>query len=139
MPSAEGICIDWKLWSSTRTLVSRHLCRPEGFRSDPLCESRPVNLQIFDYPLNIIACFREWDAFDPVDRINMGISRIAVLGDPFLHAAAPRIVAGKDQDKRAAVVSHQSRELGRPHLGVVDGIANEAGPIVRKSETARGI
>src|SRR6266699_2589022 len=120
-------------------LVGRHLCRPEGFRSDTLCESRPIDLQILEYPLNIIARYRERDAFDPVDWIDFGVTRIAVLRDAFLHPATPRIVAGKDQDKGAAVVSHQARELGRPHLGVVDGIANEAGPIVRKSEPARGI
>src|SRR6266516_3936634 len=97
-------------------LVGRHLCRPEGFRSDTLCESRPIDLQILEYPLNIIARFRERDAFDPVDWIDFGVTRIAVLRDPFLHPATPRIVAGEDQDKGAAVVSHQSRELGRSKM-----------------------
>jgi len=62
-------------------------------------------LQILDYPLNIIARFRERDAFDPVDRINIGISQIlrdqqrelVAARTPALRALDPQHVELADQ------------------------------------------
>jgi hypothetical protein len=50
---APAVQSSWKEFASTANCgpqrelwLGRHLCRSEDFRSDPLCESRPVNLQI---------------------------------------------------------------------------------------------
>ena len=59
---------------------------------------------------------------DPIDRIDLGIARIAVTLDPFLDAAATGIVAGEGQDVGAAVVLEQAAELGGAKRGVVDQV-----------------
>ena len=51
-------------------------------------EARAVDLQVLHDTLRIVARLSEWDAFDPIDRIDFGIARIAVLGYPF--ATLPR-------------------------------------------------
>ena len=52
------------------------------------------------------------DALDPVDRIDARVARVAVCGDPFLHAAAAGVVAGERQNVGAAVILDQVAELG---------------------------
>ncbi|MFZ2079700.1 MAG: hypothetical protein WAV38_24245, partial [Xanthobacteraceae bacterium] len=42
---------------------------------------------------NVVACLGEWDAFHPVHRIDLGITRIAMLRNPFPEPAAASIVA----------------------------------------------
>jgi hypothetical protein len=76
-------------------------------------EANAVNLQVFEHALDVVARLGEWNAFDPIDRIDLRIARVAVSGDPFLHAAAAGIVAGEGQDMGAAVVSIEVAELGR--------------------------
>ena len=68
----------------------------------PAAKSRAIDLQILHDPLHVIAGFGKRDQFDPVDRIDLGIARIAVTLDPFFDAAATGIVAGKGQDVGAA-------------------------------------
>src|SRR5712671_5860894 len=51
-----------------------------------------VDLHVLDHALDVVARFREGDALDPIDRIDIGIARIAVSLDPLLHPAASRIV-----------------------------------------------
>ena len=67
-------------------------------------EARAIDLQVLHDPLDVIARLGDRDALDPVDRIDLGIARIAVGGDPLLHAAAAGIVAGEGQDVGAAVI-----------------------------------
>ena len=67
-------------------------------------EARLIDLQILHYALDVVARLRKRNAFDPVDRVDPGIARIAILCDPFFHASASGIVAGEDQEIGAAVV-----------------------------------
>ena len=56
----------------------------------------------------------------PIDCVDFGIARIAVLCHPLLDATAAGIVAGERHDVGAAVLLEQSGHLGCTHLGVVD-------------------
>ncbi len=73
-------------------------------------EPRAINLQILHDPLYVVTSLGERNLFDPVDRVDPGVARIAVALDPFLDAAAAGIVAGKGQDVGAAVVLEQRKE-----------------------------
>src|SRR5262245_55377248 len=66
-------------------------------------EAHAIDLQVLHDALDVVARLRKRNAFDPVDRIDLGIARIAVLLDPFTHATATGIVAGEGHDVRAAI------------------------------------
>ena len=42
-------------------------------------EARTIDLQVLHHTLHVVARLRERDAFDPVDRIDLRIARVAVL------------------------------------------------------------
>ena len=73
----------------------------------PAAEPRAIDLQILHDPLHVVPRLGERDLLDPIDRVDLGIARIAVTLDPFLDAAAAGIVAAKGQDVGAAVVLEQ--------------------------------
>src|ERR1700736_2912850 len=50
-------------------------------------ESRAIDLQVLHDPLHVIAGLGERDQLDPVNRVDLGIARIAVTLDPFFDAA----------------------------------------------------
>src|ERR1700704_5320489 len=77
----------------------------------PAAEAHAIDLEIFEHALDVVARLREWDALDPVDRIDLGIARIAEFLDPLLHPPAAGIVADKGEDVGAAVVHDQVAEL----------------------------
>src|SRR5215468_4253825 len=79
-------------------------------------EADAIDLQVLEHALHIVARLRERDALDPIDRIDVGIARIAETLDPVAHAATARIVAGERQDIRAAVIRDQVAKLGRAEL-----------------------
>src|SRR3954453_5416708 len=58
-------------------------------------ESGAVDLQVLHDPLHIVARLGEGNQLDPVDGVDLGVPRIAIALDPFLHAAAAGIVRGK--------------------------------------------
>ena len=88
----------------------------------PAAEPRAIDLQVLHDPLHVVARLGERDLLDPVDRVDLGIARIAVTLDPFLDAAAAGIVAGEGQDVGAAVVLEQAAEFGGAKRGVVDRV-----------------
>ena len=47
-------------------------------------EAGAIDLQVLHDPLHVVARLRERNALDPVDRVDLGIARIAVALDPFL-------------------------------------------------------
>ena len=51
-------------------------------------EPRPVDLQILHDPLHVVAGLGERDQLDPVDRVDLGIARVAITLDPFFDAAS---------------------------------------------------
>ena len=53
-------------------------------------ESRAIDLQILHDPLHVIAGLGERDQLDPVDRVGLGIARIAITLDPSFDATASR-------------------------------------------------
>src|SRR5437660_5982243 len=56
-------------------------------------EAVAVDLHVLHHALDVVARLRERDALDPVDRIDLGIARVAEPSDPFPNAAAAGIVA----------------------------------------------
>src|SRR5262249_20322462 len=74
-------------------------------------KSGTVDLQVLHDPLHIVAGLRERNQLDPIDRIDLGIPRIAVAVDPFLQTAAAGIVGGKGHDVGAAEILEQTTEL----------------------------
>jgi hypothetical protein len=51
-------------------------------------EASAVDLQVLHYTLHVIAGLSEWDALDPVDRVDLRVAWIAVLCHPLLNPAA---------------------------------------------------
>src|SRR3981081_4069475 len=45
-----------------------------------IAQTNPVNAEIFDHPLDVIAGFGEGNALDPVDRIDPGVGWGALRG-----------------------------------------------------------
>src|SRR5437763_16799793 len=79
----------------------------------PAAEAHAIDLQVFQYPLDVVARLGERYALDPIDWINLGVPRIAVLGNPLLYPSTARVVAGEGEDVGAAVLRDQLAELGR--------------------------
>src|SRR5258705_11871359 len=92
-------------------------------------EASAVDLQILHDPLHIVARLGEWNELNPVDRIDLGIARIAIALDPFLDAAAAGVVGGKGHDVGTAIVLEQSAEFGGAKGRVVDRIILQPGEI----------
>src|ERR1700720_4961851 len=91
----------------------------------PAAEAYPVNLQVLHHPLNVVARFRERNALDPVNGIYLGSPRVPVLGDPLLHAPAPRVIADEGEDVGSAIVLDELTQLGGAQLHVVGLIAQQ--------------
>src|ERR1700733_3787449 len=75
-----------------------------GLDEEPriVAEAGAIDLHILDNTLHVVARFRNWDALDPVDRIDLWIARIAILLDPFLRPPRPGIVGDEGKDVRTA-------------------------------------
>jgi hypothetical protein len=71
------------------------------------------------HALNVVAGFREWDAFDPVDRVYLWRTRIAIRFDPLGDVAAAGVVGGEHQDREALPILDQFTEVGSAELRVV--------------------
>src|SRR6202043_2555572 len=50
----------------------------------PAAQAYAIDLDVLEDALDVVAGFRERNALDPIDRIDLGIARIAVAFDPFL-------------------------------------------------------
>src|SRR5262249_48602894 len=96
-----------------------------GLDRDPRAAAEPhaIDLHVLHHALDVVACLRERNALDPVDGIDLGVARVAVFADPFAHAAAAGVVAGKAHDVGAAVILDEIAELGRAELHVVRHVA----------------
>src|SRR5271169_3644409 len=51
-------------------------------RRADVAKALAVNLQVLHYTLDVIACLGQRNALYPIDRVDLGISRIAVLRHP---------------------------------------------------------
>src|SRR5262249_35921680 len=70
-----------------------------GFdRHDFCAEARIIHLQIFHNSLHVITRFGQRDSLYPIDSIDLGVARIAMLCHPLLHPAAACVVAGEGHD-----------------------------------------
>src|ERR1035438_6994636 len=101
---------------------------------------RPPRSTLFPYTtlFRSVSRFGKWNAFDPIDRVHVGITRIAVLLHPFPDPAPAGIVTGKGHDLGAAILLPQRADFGGAHLRVVDGIGDHAVPIVGDAEPFSG-
>ncbi len=88
-------------------------------------ETDAIDLQVLQHALDVVARLGERDLLDPVDRVDLGIAWIAILGDPLLHTSAASIVAGEGEDVGTAVVGDQVAELGGAELYIVALVAQE--------------
>ena len=68
----------------------RHSVQVRLDSCQPGAHARAINLQVFHNALNVIARLRQGDALHPINRINLGITRVAVLGHPLLDAAVSK-------------------------------------------------
>ena len=89
-------------------------------RSAP--EACAIDLQILHDALYVVAGLRERNLLDPIDRVDLGVARIAVAVDPFFDAAAASIIGRKRHDVGTAIILDQPAKLGRPQGCVVDRI-----------------
>ena len=86
-----------------------------------LAQPNPVNAEIFDHPLDVIAGFGEGNPLDPVDRIDAGFAWIAMSVDPLLDSLAAGIIGGEGQDVRALLFGHKLAEMTCRELGIECG------------------
>src|SRR6267143_6514244 len=119
-----GLCSDWPVLKYRCPLFDAGAAMQIGPDLQPgsAAEARAIDLQILHDPLHVIAGLGERDQFDPVDRIDLGIARIAVALDPFLDAAAAGVVGRERHDVGAAIILDQPAELRSAKGGVVDRI-----------------
>src|SRR5438477_9282474 len=91
-------------WKRRRVRLLRHyaLVTLRRHRRAAL-EPHAVDPQILDYALDVVSRLRQRDALDPVDRIDLGVARIAVGLDPVADTAAAGVIAGKGHDAIALV------------------------------------
>ena len=75
-------------------------------------EADPVDLQVFHDALHIVPGFRERNALDPVDWIDVRIARVTEARDPIADAALAGIVTCERQDVRTPIVSDQIAQFG---------------------------
>ena len=66
-------------------------------------EADAVDRQILYHALDLVSRFGKRNALDPVDRVDLGIARIAIRLDPVPHPAPAGIVTGKGHDVIAFV------------------------------------
>src|ERR1700686_4800945 len=92
-------------------------------------ESETIDLQVLHDPLHVIAGLGERDQLDPVDRVDLGIARVAVALDPFLDAAAAGIVGRERHDVGAAIILDQAAEFGGAEGRVVDRVGLHPGKV----------
>ena len=71
--------------------------------------------------------------------VDLGIARIAMLGDPLLHPAAAGIVAGEGENVGAAVFLDELAELGRAQLHVVALVAQQPLLVIRGAVLRGGV
>jgi hypothetical protein len=62
-------------------------------------EANAIDLQVLHDALDVVARLGKRNALNPIDSIDLGIARIAVLRHPLLDPAAARIIASKSQDE----------------------------------------
>src|SRR6195256_4233929 len=98
-----------------------------------------IDSQILHYALDIVARFGKRNAFHPIDGIDLGIARVAVLLHPLLNAAPAGIVAGERHNVRAAIFLQERAESGRAHLCIVDRIRDHPIPIIGDAEPLGGV
>src|SRR3954452_24668870 len=91
-----------------------------GLETGPAAEPRAIDLQVLHDPLHVIPRLGERYLFDPIDRVDLGIARVAVTLDPFLDAAATGIVAGEGQDVGARGPTTPERLKGMVAIRLID-------------------
>ena len=92
-------------------------------------------MNVFDDALHVITRFRKRNALNPINRVHIGITRVAMQLDPASHAAPAGVIAGERHDPGAGIFLQQRAEFGRPHLRIIDGIGDEPFPIVGDAES----
>ena len=95
-----------------------------GLANRRLGETQPVNIEIFDDALNIVARFGEGDALDPIDRIDARLARIAIGVEPFLDVFAAGVIGGEGENIGASMLGQQVAEMGGGELRVEGGVAS---------------
>ena len=61
--------------------------------------------------MDVVAGFRERDALDPINGVNLGITRIAVMFHPLFDAVTARVVGGKRQDVASSLAGASELKL----------------------------
>jgi hypothetical protein len=85
-----------------------------GRRSGGVKKARAIGLKILHYALHVVAGLGKGDALNPVDCIDPGFARVAVLRYPLLNPAAPGIVAGERQDVGTSVPLSKAASSAAP-------------------------
>src|ERR1700730_7450521 len=68
-------------------------------------KTNTINLQILHDALDVVSRFGKRNAFHPIDRIHVGIARIAILFHPLADTASAGIIAGEGHDVAATILA----------------------------------
>jgi hypothetical protein len=63
------------------------------YRRGSIAKAPAVDLQVLHDALDVVARFGKGNALNPIDGVDLGIARIAVLCHPLLNSAAARIIS----------------------------------------------
>src|SRR5581483_5398214 len=66
----------------------------EAQRRSSFAEPGAIDLDVGEHLLDVLARLLEGDAMDPVDRVDVGLARVAELLDPLARPAGAGVVAG---------------------------------------------
>src|SRR5262249_38052573 len=98
-----------------------------------------IDLEVFHDPRDVIAGLGNRNTLDPVDRVDAGVSGVAIGFDPLLHTAAPGIVASESENVGTVITAEQIGKLGGAHLHVVHGVFEQTVTIVGDLEFGGGV
>src|SRR3984893_3695158 len=111
--------------SRTRSELGLRVKNGLGRGRSRVAQTNPVNAEIFDHSLDVIAGFGKGNPLDPVDRIDAGFAWVAMGVDPLLDPLAAGIIGSEGQDVRAFLFGHKLAEMTCRELGIECRVGQE--------------
>ena len=121
-----------------RRRAAAHVVLDQQRHGGIVIETRAVDLQVFQHALDIVAGLREGDALDPVDRVDIGIARIAVILDPAAGAVGAGIIGGQRENVGAVeLVHHLGQMMHAQREIIVQIVGQPVEPVGRADRACR--
>ena len=90
-----------------------------------VAEAGTIHLNVRKHLSYIVARFGDRYAFDPVDRIDIRIARVAVFANPLARSSRPRIVPSETEHVGTAEVVQPVGDIGRGYHHIILGVREQ--------------